>query len=233
MNQIQRNARHAAFTLIELLIVVAIIAILAAIAVPNFLEAQTRAKVSRAQSDLRTTALGLESYYVDNNGYPRSNLSSRFFNPPSKKDQVGRYGFTLERLTTPIAYLTGEDWAYDPFKGRATYQGTLFEDVKDITAFSANDEFNFQMYWYCARNTTQSAIWTDQDEDPKWWAIESAGPDGYHHNLGTGLNAMVARSESEYQIARKIMYEKTNGLARQHLAHRRRRRQHPARLCLL
>ena len=56
-----------AFTLIELLIVVAIIAILAAIAVPNFLEAQTRAKVSRVQSDLRTLATGIESYTVDNN----------------------------------------------------------------------------------------------------------------------------------------------------------------------
>ena len=59
-----------AFTLIELLIVVAIIAILAAIAVPNFLEAQIRAKVSRARSDMRSIATALESYYVDNSQYP-------------------------------------------------------------------------------------------------------------------------------------------------------------------
>ena len=55
------------FTLIELLIVVAIIAILAAIAVPNFLEAQTRAKITRVKSDLRTLATGVESYMVDHN----------------------------------------------------------------------------------------------------------------------------------------------------------------------
>lgn len=58
------------FTLIELLIVVAIIAILAAIAVPNFLEAQTRSKVSRVKADMRTIATGLEIYRLDNNDYP-------------------------------------------------------------------------------------------------------------------------------------------------------------------
>ena len=58
------------FTLIELLIVIAIIAILAAIAVPNFLEAQIRAKVSRAKADQRSLAVGLEAYFVDQNNYP-------------------------------------------------------------------------------------------------------------------------------------------------------------------
>jgi len=53
------------FTLIELLIVIAIIAILALIAIPNFLEAQTRAKVARAQSDMRSLATALEAYIVD------------------------------------------------------------------------------------------------------------------------------------------------------------------------
>jgi len=64
------QSRAKGFTLIELLIVVAIIAILAAIAVPNFIEAQSRAKISRAKADMRSLATAIESYAVDNNQYP-------------------------------------------------------------------------------------------------------------------------------------------------------------------
>ena len=81
-----------AFTLIELLIVVAIIAILAAIAVPNFLESQVRAKVSRAYNDMRTLRVGLESYFVDYNHY----IADLF--------GLGMYT-TWTQLTTPIAYV--------------------------------------------------------------------------------------------------------------------------------
>lgn len=83
-----------AFTLIELLIVVAIIAILAAIAVPNFLEAQTRAKVARVVADMRSVATALESYKIDTNHYPFDFASDVW------------YAYYLNRgLTTPISYM--------------------------------------------------------------------------------------------------------------------------------
>ncbi|MGI8908594.1 MAG: type IV pilin protein [Candidatus Sumerlaeaceae bacterium] len=58
------------FTLVELLIVIAIISMLAMIALPNFEEAQTRSKVSAVKNNMRTTATKLEMLQVDSNRYP-------------------------------------------------------------------------------------------------------------------------------------------------------------------
>ena len=58
------------FTLIELMIVVAIIAILAGILIPNFVNARSQAQTAACESNLRSIATALELYYADNQIYP-------------------------------------------------------------------------------------------------------------------------------------------------------------------
>ncbi len=89
---------RSGFTLIELLIVVAIIGILAAIAVPNFLNAQIRAKVSKCVSEEKALAEACFMYAMDNN---MNVMHSDFSNAHNG-------------LTTPTAYHPGPVW--DIFK---------------------------------------------------------------------------------------------------------------------
>ena len=100
----------SAFTLIELLIVVAIIAVLAAIAIPNYMTAQVRGKVARVESDLHQIATAMESYSADYNTYPRED---------------GYWGvdfLAFVRLTTPISYMSR--MPEDPFKTRIAGQAS-------------------------------------------------------------------------------------------------------------
>jgi type II secretion system protein G len=96
------NAATRAFTLIELLVVVAILSVLAAIAIPNMLEAQIRAKVSRARSDMRSLATALETYHVDNNAYP------------ANVELPGNIMPATGVLSTPVAYISSIP--EDPFR---------------------------------------------------------------------------------------------------------------------
>jgi prepilin-type N-terminal cleavage/methylation domain-containing protein len=61
------NKRRAGFTLVEIMIVVAIIALLAAIAVPGFLRARKRSQASRILNDLRMIDSAVDQYAVETN----------------------------------------------------------------------------------------------------------------------------------------------------------------------
>lgn len=146
-----------AFTLIELLIVVAIIGILAAIAVPNFMNAQIRAKVARSQSDVRSIAQSIRMYSMDNNFYPV------------------RSGFMDERyipLTTPVSYMSSVP--LDPFNLMPKEVGFGAKD-------SANRKGNYD-YWnrYWANgNKKDGTYWNAQTAFPasKYeWQLRGFGP---------------------------------------------------------
>jgi prepilin-type N-terminal cleavage/methylation domain-containing protein len=99
MRFFKRHTRKCGFTLIELLIVVAIILILIAIALPNFIEAQIRARVTKAKSEIRSIATAFEAYRTDWRYYPRGCITGH---------AVGctdNWGFVPEILTTPTAYI--------------------------------------------------------------------------------------------------------------------------------
>jgi prepilin-type N-terminal cleavage/methylation domain-containing protein len=124
------------FTLIELLIVVAIIAILAAIAVPNFLEAQTRAKVSRIKADMRSFATAIETYIIDHNSEVPEAGRGGYPAVPHLFGKSGNWtGILTKELTTPIAYMSTFE-IEDPFFAR------------DASAPSDERTYTYQSFTY-------------------------------------------------------------------------------------
>ncbi len=148
--------KKSGFTLIELLIVIAIIAILALIAVPNFLEAQVRAKLSRCMADMRSIATAMESYMMDNGAVP----------PDLDGMGVGismDEGATWAMLTTPLAYITSipiDVFHPDPKGGTNTaYKKTQYYQY-----------WAMQDYW----PANSKALW---QKNNILWFMNSVGPD--------------------------------------------------------
>ncbi|MCA9450813.1 MAG: prepilin-type N-terminal cleavage/methylation domain-containing protein [Candidatus Omnitrophica bacterium] len=114
------------FTLIELLIVIAIILILIAIALPNFLEAQIRARIAKAQSEMKTLATATVSYRLDwNNVDPISSGPG----PVGGVERISWWGFASFDLTSPVAYLTS--LPVDPFSDYLWDDKNTFRDIVD------------------------------------------------------------------------------------------------------
>lgn len=204
-----------AFTLIELLIVVAIIAILAAIAVPNFLEAQTRAKVSRAKADMRSLTTAMETYMVDGNAYPNCHRYGI-----AMRDEAGSANdpLILERLSTPIAYMNSVN-VKDPFKIRFRLQSATAAqqntEVPQSVSPATDSAAKYNTYYYQSWNNEQRYTLppdgysvASRSTKMKAWVLHSCGPDSIYHNLG---GVLANDGASQYPAALSFLYEATNG----------------------
>lgn len=198
-------ASNRAFTLIELLIVVAIIAILAAIAVPNFLEAQTRSKVSRAKADMRTLATATESYAVDYNHYPIPSdedggqiLSSTSPKPDWPETRVS----TL--ITTPIAYITAR--LNEPFSGQGSenpqFHFASVDYIEWVDAVGGRRQLSAEAEEYYEYIHEL----TGQEMTAVRYFMLSHGPDIDHDFSGHHHHERQAEEEGE-----PALYDPTNG----------------------
>jgi type II secretion system protein G len=110
------------FTLIELMIVIAIIIILAAIAIPNYLKMTERARRARVAGDFTSLATSLEAYSVDWGAYPNetfnAGISTTVINKPlidTKIEQELAGSGAVKNVSTGYT-LTGERGGIDYMK---------------------------------------------------------------------------------------------------------------------
>jgi len=184
-----RAGAHRAFTLVEMVIAVAVIAVLAMMAVPTLLEAQVRAFAARSRADMRTMASALEAYAVDARAYPLNgslHVDGAMQVPQVTVGAAPLHKFATDALTTPIAYLSA--LPSDPLMTRTS-------------APWAGSALPWKLFFYTnldhfARiaGPTPVPVIEQKRASHGAWILAGAGPD-----------------EDRLDLAREVAYDPTNG----------------------
>jgi len=164
------HTRRGGFTLIELMIVVAIIGILAAIAIPNFLRFQLKAKSSEGKTNLAAIRTAEESYFAEYGNYvsalpsPPTASMAPFNQKTVYSDAVANAGFDIV--------------GWSP-------EGMVYFNYSVETNNPTDDQF-----------TAGAGADIDNDTTPQSWGYRKGAEDGKDHGaLGQCTAAGIGASE--------------------------------------
>lgn len=143
------------FTLLEMMVVVAIIAILAAVLIPNFTHARAQAATSACMGNLKTIATAFELYYTDKQAYPSgtgsidstfvSGTLSGYLGQPPEDPAAGTGKYYTYSSTTTSGVSTYDLWCpgthdattLKSFAANTTDTTIKYDSAKGITTSSA------------------------------------------------------------------------------------------------
>ena len=104
MNRQRRQTFHQGISIIELLIVIAILGLLAFITIASLQPASIKSKITKVENNIAILADAIEQYHADHGAYPP-------VYPPNNTETT-----FVPALTTPVAYISSLKQARDPFK---------------------------------------------------------------------------------------------------------------------
>lgn len=206
------------FSLIEILVVVAVLSIVAAIAVPNMLEAQTRSKVARTKADFRALATALEAYAAEAGTYPLCNA----WGVSGARPSIAGDPPVLERLSTPVAYMTNavprSPFAAERYSGpHVVGLGEVHTAVDEWPRndLGSPDAHLFRGHFYTSLhedaatatgfNRARIDVIPAERHAAAAWVLQSPGPIEAVVNMG----GVTTNADAEF--ACQLVYDPTNG----------------------